>query len=53
MLLNQGLGPFLHVLLKSTVSIVPLFGEQLHGFHLLGAALIGGGILLATWPKAS
>jgi drug/metabolite transporter (DMT)-like permease len=32
---------------------VLLLGEQLHGFHLLGAALIGGGILLATWPKAS
>lgn len=25
-----------------------LLGERLYGFHLLGAALIGGGILLVT-----
>jgi drug/metabolite transporter (DMT)-like permease len=47
-------GQYLHLMPAfGALLAVLLLGEQLHGFHLLGAALIGGGILLATWPKAS
>lgn len=47
-------GQYLHLMPAfGALLAVLLLGEQLHGFQLLGAVLIGAGILLATWPKAS
>ena len=52
---NRTAGQYLHLMPAfGALLAVLLLGEQLHGFQLLGGqVLIGAGILLATWPRAS
>ena len=55
----NGLGPnrtghYLHLMPAfGAVLAVTLLGEHLHGFHLVGALLIAGGIVLATWAVSA
>jgi drug/metabolite transporter (DMT)-like permease len=47
-------GHYLHLMPAfGALLAVALLGERLHGFHLAGALLIAGGIVLATWAVSA